>query len=464
MLNNSSRIWSELDKKERHLSMGHDGRPAFDSMGREMEGAPNFGFGNFDSQSSRVRRVKYALELSGDVARRIIADRLAGIDMSSIWDILVEVCKDIALYYGGSVVAGATVGAAGGAFFGGVGALPGAAAGAAAGSQIGAWVMALLGLKSLVENMVSAIPEALEYYERGFREAWGPAPRSPRTCGYVLDAPEQGNVRQAAYEFANGHVIMIVAILMALMAYFSRGGGNKAVALQEIRGSARLGPRVARWIEENEQRLSRHPALQARRKNMASAEGEPASVPPKRKRQIEEPEQPRPAGMPQKKVPCFKPNDLPSRKIPEFDRQLAGQEAGLNDMTVKEYLEGREAFTAKDVTRDPSVAKQARASHESQLTKNLERQFLREGLSPKAAAAKALEEAAKKMKTLAALHNPDMVAAGRDAIGDFGDKNVNSRIGSQWRSRVGTIDEAVKEVPVSQRASAKMNVKLERCK
>lgn len=121
-------------------------------------------------------------------------------------------------------------------------------------------------------------------------------------------------------------------------------------------------------------------------------------------------------------------------------------------------------FTSKDVTRDPSVAKQARASHEFQLKKNLERQFLREGLSPKAAAAKALDEAARKMKTLAALHNPDMVAAGRDAIGDFGDRNVNSRIGSQWRSRVGALDEAVKKVPVSQRASAKMNVKLERCK
>ncbi|WP_431477785.1 DUF6861 domain-containing protein [Massilia eburnea] len=464
MLNNSSRIWSELDKKERHLSIGHDGRPTFDSMGRELGQVPNFGFGSVDSQSSRVRRVRHALEQSGDMARRIIADRLAGIDMSSIWGILVEVCKDIALYYGGSVVAGAAVGATGGAFFGGVGALPGAAAGAAAGSQIGAWVMALLGLKSLVEGMVTAIPEALEYYERGFREAWGPAPRSPRTCSYALEDPQRGDVRHAAYEFANGHVMMIVAILMALMAYFSRGGGNKAVALQEIRGSSRLGPRVARWIEENEQRLSRHPALQARRKNVVSEQGEPASLPPKRRRKVEEPEQPRPAGIPQKKVPCFKPNDLPSSKIPEFDRQLAGQEAGLNDMTVEEYLGGREAFTSKDVTRDPSVAKQARASHEFQLKKNLERQFLREGLSPKAAAAKALDEAARKMKTLAALHNPDMVAAGRDAIGDFGDRNVNSRIGSQWRSRVGALDEAVKKVPVSQRASAKMNVKLERCK
>lgn len=433
-------------------------------MGREMGRAPNFGFGSLDSQSSRVRRVRYALEQSGDVARRIIVERLAGIDMSSIWDILVEVCKDIALYYGGSVVAGASLGAAGGAFFGGVGALPGAAAGAAAGSQVGAWVMALLGLKSLVEGMVSAIPEALEYYERGFREAWGPAPRGPRTCSYALDAPERGDVRHAAYEFANGHVIMIAAILMALMAYFSRGGGNKALALQEIRGSSRLGPRVARWIEENEQKLSRHPALQARRKNMASAQSEPASLPPKRKRQVEEPEQPRPAGMPQKKVPCFKPNDLPNAKIPEFDRQLAGQEAGLNNMTVDEYLKGRKAFTEGSAKRDAAIAKSARERYESDLKTALRDQYMKAGLSVRDARTKAAEEAAKKMKALAALHNPDMVAAGRDAISDFGDRNVNSRIGPQWKSRVGELDKAAAAVPESQRAHARMNAKLERCK
>ncbi|WP_090436664.1 DUF6861 domain-containing protein [Duganella sp. CF458] len=432
-------------------------------MGRGIS-PTHFGIGNFPAQGKRVERVQRALEQSGDMARRIIAHQLSGIDLSTIWHILVEVCKDIALYYGGSVVAGATVGAVGGAFFGGVGALPGAAAGAAVGSQLGAWVMALLGLKSLIEGMATAIPEAMEHYERGFREAWGPAPRDGRTCSYALAGPEQGNVRHAAFEFANGHVIMIMAVLMALMAYFSRGKGNRALALKEVRESPRLGPKIARWIEENEERLSRHPALQSRRKNATSALDEPAPVPPKRKRPVEEPEQPRPAGMPQKKVPCFKPNDLPQGSIPEFDRQLAGQEAGLNAMTVEEYLEGREAFKAKDVTRDPSVAKHARAAHEAQLTKKFEREFIRKGLPPQVAAAKALEEAAIRMKTLAALHNPDMIVAGKDAIGDFGDRNINSRIGAQWRSRVGALDDAATKVPLSYRASMKINAKLERCK
>lgn len=257
---------------------------------------------------------------------------------------------------------------------------------------------------------------------------------------------------------------MIMAILMALMAYFSRGKGNKALALKEVRESPRLGPKVARWIEENEEKLSRHPALQSRRKNAASALEEPAPAPPKRKRPTEEPEPRRPAGMPQKKVPCFKPNDLPQGSLPEFDRQLAGQEAGLNAMTVEEYMEGRKAFTAKDAIRDPKVAKQAREGYERRLVEALTIQFRKIGLSVGDAETKAMQEAATRMKALAALHNPDMVVAGRDVISDFGDRNINSRIGSQWRSRVGTLDDAAKEVPISQRTVAKMNVKLERCK
>jgi len=462
LLNQSSRIWSELEKRERQASKGHGAGSVFDSMGRAISPAPPFGMGNFASQSSRVERVQRALEQSGDMARRIIAQQLSGIDLSSVWHILIEVCKDMALYYGGSVVAGATVGAAGGAFFGGVGALPGAAAGAAVGSQVGAWVMALLGLKSLIEGMVTAIPEAMEHYERGFREAWGPLPRDERTCSYALAEPEQGNVRHAAFEFANGHVIMIMAILTALMAYFSRGKGNKALALKEVRESPRLGPKVARWIEENEERLSRHPALQSRRKNAASALEEPA--PPKRKRSSEGPEQPRPAGMPQKKVPCFKPNDLPQGRIPEFDRQLAGQEAGLNDMTVEEYIKGRKAFAEGSTKRDASIAKSARADYEKELIVKMRDQFRGAGMSLSEALEKAQKEASKKMKALAALHNPDMIVAGRDTIGDFGDRNINSRIGAQWRSRVSELDKAAMAVPESQRSYAKMNAKLERCK
>jgi len=71
-------------------------------------------------------------------------------------------------------LAGTAISSVAGAFIGGVGALPGAGLGAAAGSQAGAWLLAFLGLKSLVEGLGNAIPEALSCYQRGFLEAWGP--------------------------------------------------------------------------------------------------------------------------------------------------------------------------------------------------------------------------------------------------------------------------------------------------
>jgi hypothetical protein len=149
LLTNSSRIWFALEQQERQLGLGDGWRPAYDSMGREKSTSHGFGIRDIASQMSRVERVRLAIADSGELARHIITNRLTGISLDAIWHILIASCEDIALYYGGSVVAGATIGAAGGAFFGGVGALPGAAAGATAGAQVGSWVMAALGLKSM---------------------------------------------------------------------------------------------------------------------------------------------------------------------------------------------------------------------------------------------------------------------------------------------------------------------------
>jgi hypothetical protein len=140
-----------------------------------------------------------------------------------------------------------------------------------------------------------------------------------------------------------------------------------------------------------------------------------------------------------------------------------GQERGINDMTVDEYLKGREAFDPAN--RDPKVARDARAEYREKMTTKLTDQFFKEGMSPKASAAKAAEVAASRMNTLAALHNPDMIAGGKDVIADFGDRNINSRIGAQWKTqgRVEGLDDAARRVPPAERGAMKMNAKLERC-
>lgn len=60
--------------------------------------------------------------------------------------------------------------------------------------------------------------------------------------------------------------------------------------------------------------------------------------------------------MPLHEVECFKADKMPASKIGEFERQLKGQEDGLNRLTVEEYL-GNIANTVK---RDAMAAKKAR--------------------------------------------------------------------------------------------------------
>lgn len=459
-------VWSNLRRKEEELKWcGHFGGTGhhYDSMGRPADASrSSWGY----EQMGRVERVRRGLADSGPSAQRMIADSLSGINLSSIWHILISVCEDIALYYGGSVIAGGVFGGVCGAFFAGVGAVPGAAAGAAAGSYIGSAVLSILGLKSLVEGVFQAVPRALEYYERGFQEAWGPTrqDRLSSSCGIRT----WGNPSAGAFYLAHGHVIMITTILSVLVAYVTRGKGNKEKALKEISESPRLGPKVAQWVKQNEAKLSRHPMLQPNRGGGGGGGGitrvEP--LPPRRPNPDRVPDRPRPTGMPKKAVPCFKTNGLPQGSVPEFDRQLAGQEAGINNMTVEEYIKGREAFDAKEVVRDPQVALKAREEYRRTLEKNARREYRNSGLSRVEAGERAAKEADEKMKALAALHNPDMVAGGKDVISDFGNPNINKRIGAQWRrgGRLRELDEAAKAIPASMRGNTKMNAKLERCK
>ena len=183
----------------------------------------------------------------------------------------------------------------------------------------------------------------------------------------------------------------------------------------------------------------------------------------------EHPQEPKLKVMREEKMPCFSSANLPAGKAVEMERQLAGQQAGLNNMTVQEYLDGRKAFgDAKAAGVNPRGSGQpavdARVKYEDDLTKKLRDQFTSAGMADAEAKREATAEATKQMNTLAALHNPDMVAGGANVIGGMGDRQINSSIGSQWKGRVGDLDTAAQGVPANQRATTRMNAKLERCK
>lgn len=161
-------------------------------------------------------------------------------------------------------------------------------------------------------------------------------------------------------------------------------------------------------------------------------------------------------------VKCFKKNGKGDPK--EYDRQLADQEKGLNDLTVKEYLEGRDRF--KEIGRKGTGAEQrkARTKFNEDLTRRFKTELNEQGVVGKAAQDQAASMAKDKMSTLAALHNPDMIAGGKDVVTAMGDKGVNSSIGSQWKDRVAEMDKAAREVPANEHGNTKMNTKLKRCK
>ncbi len=197
----------------------------------------------------------------------------------------------------------------------------------------------------------------------------------------------------------------------------------------------------------------------------------------------------------------------------ELDRQLENQQKGLNSMTVDDYLKGRSAFLGYNpcnpqqkvpkVKRDPKVAKKAREkeTNERQVRKSdefsmnrslfaekkqqygvtestVENKLKEFGMSSAAKKGRwsiddkmlevtAMADSRFEMKSLAALHNPDMVAGGKDKITGFGDRGVNSMIGGSWNSgknsRVSELDKAACQESHKGNGSKNMNVKLTRC-
>ncbi len=159
---------------------------------------------------------------------------------------------------------------------------------------------------------------------------------------------------------------------------------------------------------------------------------------------------------------CFSTQKLPTSKFAELDRQLAGQQQGLNALTVEEYLSARACFDVHG--RDPGIARRARACWRDTLMQARREALRRKGHEADDIEGQARRHAERTMRGMHALHNPDRVAGGRDVICDFGDGQVNSTIGRQWNrarrgepSRVQLLDSAAACVPETVRACTRMN-------
>ena len=112
-----------------------------------------------------------------------------------------------------------------------------------------------------------------------------------------------------------------------------------------------------------------------------------------------------------------------------YDEQLKGQEAGLNALSVVDWESNRANYDANG--RGSSVPQdEIRALYRRDLANQK----------------KTTEEIEDIMERLAALHEPDLVAGGFNVISKLGSRYINSSIGSQWKTRVQIIHEAVNKL------------------
>ncbi|SFJ14553.1 polymorphic toxin type 15 domain-containing protein [Jannaschia pohangensis] len=169
------------------------------------------------------------------------------------------------------------------------------------------------------------------------------------------------------------------------------------------------------------------------------------------------------------------PND-PARQreiMSEYARQLRDQQAGLNDLTVGEYLDARQAYNTlgRSGISNGAAQEAAREALSGQISESIENSLIRGGMDPLAAEAEAIRRAGDVMSNLAALHDPDMIAGGLDRIRRVGDAGVNSSIGGGWgnhespNSRIAQLDRAAREAAANPDIgrNGRMNTRLQPC-
>ncbi|MFV3339421.1 DUF6861 domain-containing protein [Pseudomonas sp. NY15349] len=438
--------WFEIESRITD-EMGYQGRAQFRTYLNEPAASLALNL-------RRVRAVQSAFNQAEWQAGSILHQRFADLEIASILNELLKVVREMAMIVVGSTLTGGAIGAGIGAFGAGAGAIPLAGAGAAMGLKVSGWILGVLGLASIAEFFIEGLPRIGEYYLDGIRIAWE-GTRDESDDPFGRDDPHA--ISRAAHHIAMGHVEVVVLLLGAIVSYLTRGRGDARMLAQEMAAS-RKGVRLGQWMLKHEEGLKKRPDLQVpeRRKGAAN---EPQPVQPNRPAgKDKEPSTGQPGSMPLHTVACFKADKLPVSKHGEFERQLKGQQDGLNRLTVEEFLEN----LTHPVKRDPNIARKARKKLYDKLKDRTQKDLMK-SMSPIEAKKLSVKQAKETMSSLAVLHNPDLSAGGRDAISDFGDRQVNSTIGPQWKNRVGGLKQAAEELSRSGGASSLLNVRLHKC-
>lgn len=152
----------------------------------------------------------------------------------------------------------------------------------------------------------------------------------------------------------------------------------------------------------------------------------------------------------------FRPGD--GHNVAEFERQMQGQQDGMNQLTVEEFITNRDNYLRDGRSHEGT---QAQRDYRAQVERDLINDYVDQGHSLEDARRMARAD----MAGQAALHDPDQIAGGHGTnITGMGDARVNSSIGSQWKDRIGSIDRQIREqaatMTEAERRATRLNVRL----
>uniref|UniRef100_UPI000A4C56CF polymorphic toxin type 15 domain-containing protein n=1 Tax=Vibrio neptunius TaxID=170651 RepID=UPI000A4C56CF len=131
---------------------------------------------------------------------------------------------------------------------------------------------------------------------------------------------------------------------------------------------------------------------------------------------------------------------------------------------VGEYIENRNRYEKMRRAKTGMAQEDFRYQFSRRLNSSLLTSYKLQ-MTPIEAETRAITRTKEIMNNLAALHDPDMIAGGKDKVNRMGNKQVNASIGSQWRhkSRLTQVDEQAQRALERLGPETKMNVSLERC-
>ncbi|WP_241693984.1 polymorphic toxin type 15 domain-containing protein, partial [Capnocytophaga canis] len=158
-----------------------------------------------------------------------------------------------------------------------------------------------------------------------------------------------------------------------------------------------------------------------------------------------------------KPTPTFTKNQ-PHHNAKEFRKQVDMQQDAINKMSVREWLDNREAFdnlrekakkgdkdAIKKIKDNDKAAKKERNKFRKEQTNKIAKSIKRS--NPNLSDKQAKQKAKEYLKGKDALHELDAVGGGYNKVTRMGDSGINRSIGSQWKKKgiANNIENQVRE-------------------